>query len=71
MYCYDAQIKNGRIVYRLERVNPQRAWVYRKAAWAVDELENNISEMDDLTEISGIRPKIAETITEIIEQLKE
>jgi DNA repair photolyase len=56
-------------VYRLERVNPSRAWVFRKAAWLVDELDEDISEVGDLTTLPGIGTKIASVIEEIIDNV--
>jgi DNA repair photolyase len=56
-------------VYRLERVDPPRAWVYRKAAWLIDDLEEDICEVGDLTTLPGIGPKIASVIEEIIDSV--
>ena len=39
-----------------------KIWAWRKASWAIDDLERPISEISDLTEISGIGPKLAEEI---------
>lgn len=56
-------------VYRLERVDPRKAWVYRKAAWTIDELYTDIRSINDLTAIPGIGSKNAAMIKDIINEL--
>jgi DNA repair photolyase len=56
-------------VYRLELENPKKAWPYRRAAWAVDELEKDIRDYQDLTVIPGVGEKMAALITEIMKGL--
>jgi DNA repair photolyase len=59
------------MVYRIERVDPRKAWVYRKAAWVVDELDKDIRLINDLTAIPGIGIKNALIIRGIMRNLNE
>ena len=56
------------MVYRIELDDPKRAWPYRKAAWAVDELDQDIRGMN-LRTLPGIGEKIAALIQERIREL--
>ncbi|MBU7046815.1 MAG: hypothetical protein HXS54_10295 [Theionarchaea archaeon] len=58
-------------VYRIELNDSKRAWVYRKAAWQVDELEKDIRDIKDVRTLSGIGEKMALVIGEIVEELNE
>ena len=56
------------MVYRIELDDPKRAWPYRKAAWAVDELDQDIRGTN-LRTLPGIGEKIAALIQERIREL--
>ncbi|MBU7017241.1 MAG: radical SAM protein [Theionarchaea archaeon] len=58
-------------VYRIELKDSKRAWVFRKAAWQVDELEKDIRGIKDVRTLPGIGEKMARVIKEIMEELKE
>ena len=58
------------VVYRIELEDQKKAWVYRKAAWSVDELEKDIRDINVRT-LLGIGEKMAALIEEIIEELNE
>lgn len=53
-------------VYRIELENKQRAWAYRKAAWTIDELDEDIRDIEDLQALHGIGEKIALLLEEIL-----
>jgi DNA repair photolyase len=57
------------VVYQIELEEPKKAWAYRKVAWAVDELDNDIRDIKDLTVLPGVGEKMAALIEEIIEDL--
>jgi len=56
------------MTYRMELDDPKRAWPYRKAAWAVDELDQDIRGTN-LRTLPGIGEKIAALIQERIREL--
>jgi len=58
-------------VYRVELEDPKKAWVYRKVAWTVDELDTDIREIEDLEMLPGVGKKMAGLIERILEELGE
>lgn len=56
-------------VYRIELEDKKKAWVYRKAAWTVDELGTDIRDIEDLRTLPGIGEKMATLIREIMNSL--
>lgn len=58
-------------VYRVELEDPKKAWVYRKVAWTVDELDTDIREIEDLEMLPGVGKKMAGLIQRILEELGE
>ncbi len=52
--------------YRIELENQKKAWVYRKAAWAVDELDTDIRDITDVKSLPGIGEKMAALIKDIV-----
>ena len=58
-------------VYRIESKDSKRAWVYRKAAWQVDDLEKDIRTIKDVRTLPAIGEKMARVIGEIVEELNE
>jgi DNA repair photolyase len=57
------------MVYRIELEDQKRAWVYRKAAWMVDELEKDIRDINDVRTLPGIGEKMAALIEELVRKL--
>ena len=61
-------------VYRLELEleNPQKIWAYRKAAWAIEGLEDDIEELyrsERLEEVRGVGKTLAAEIGKMLEQV--
>jgi len=61
-------------VYRLELEleSPHKIWAYRKAAWAIEELEENIEELyrsGKLEEVPGIGKNLAAEIAKMMERV--
>lgn len=55
--------------YRIELQNSKKAWPYRRAAWAIDELDKDIRDIEDLTGIPGVGEKMAVLIENIMNEL--
>lgn len=56
-------------VYRVELEDKKKAWVYRKVAWAVDELNADIRDIEDLRTLPGVGEKMATLIQDIMKAL--
>jgi len=56
-------------VYRVELEDKKKAWVYRKVAWTVDELDADIRDIEDLRTLPGVGEKMAALIREIMKSL--
>jgi len=56
--------------YRIELQNPKKAWVYRRAAWAIDELDKDIRDVTDLTSIPKVGRKMAVLTENIVNELR-
>ncbi|MBU7013430.1 MAG: radical SAM protein [Theionarchaea archaeon] len=55
--------------YRIELESPKRAWPYRKVAWLLDDLDEDIREIEDLRVLQGVGEKLSEVLTMIVEEL--
>lgn len=58
-------------VYRVELEDKRKAWVYRKVAWAVDELDTDVRDIEDLKTIPGVGEKMAFLLQEIMKGLPD
>lgn len=57
--------------YRVELENQKKAWVYRKAAWVVDELDTDIRDLTDVRSLPGVGEKVAALLKDMAHSLED